>query len=120
MCVYVYIYMYACLIQVYSMDSVPLKMPQGAPQKVNEDIQVIVPDYLSILQETEVSVYVNMLRWATQSLCLCFSRSFLQKHRKFLFDHSFPVLEVAQTKSFTFFTKRGKLHPYRDLLPSWI
>lgn len=60
MCVYVYIYTYACLIQVYSMDSVPLKMPQGAPQKVNEDIQVIVPDYLSILQETEVSVYVNM------------------------------------------------------------
>lgn len=44
------------------MDSLPLKMPQGAPQKVNEDIQVIVPDYLSILEETEVSAYVNMLQ----------------------------------------------------------
>ncbi|XP_073319828.1 uncharacterized protein ubap1lb [Pagrus major] len=35
------------------MDGVPLKMPQGASQEVNEDIKVIVPDYLTILRETE-------------------------------------------------------------------
>lgn len=81
------IYTFACPIQVYSMDSLPLKMPQGAPQKVNEDIQdIIVPDYLSILQETDVSIYVNMSWWDTQSLCYALA----------LFDHFFPVLEVAQ------------------------
>ncbi|XP_059207289.1 ubiquitin-associated protein 1-like [Centropristis striata] len=35
------------------MDDVPLKMPQGPPQEVKEDIQVIVPDYLTKLQDTE-------------------------------------------------------------------
>lgn len=36
------------------MDSIPLKMPQGAPQTVSEDVDVTLPDYLRILQETEV------------------------------------------------------------------
>ncbi|KAG7235340.1 hypothetical protein INR49_002763 [Caranx melampygus] len=38
------------LIQI-SMDAVPLKMP--ILQEVQEDIRIIVPDYLTILQETE-------------------------------------------------------------------
>lgn len=52
--------MCACLIQVYSMDSIPLKMPQGAPQTVNDDVDVTIPDYLRILQATEVSLYVSI------------------------------------------------------------
>ncbi|XP_029318351.1 ubiquitin-associated protein 1-like isoform X2 [Cottoperca gobio] len=35
------------------MDGVPLKMPQGVSQEVKEDVEVIVPDYLSKLQDTE-------------------------------------------------------------------
>ncbi|XP_075947004.1 uncharacterized protein ubap1lb isoform X1 [Anarhichas minor] len=35
------------------MDGVPLKMPQGASQEVKEDVEVIVPDYLTRLQDTE-------------------------------------------------------------------
>ncbi|XP_034383906.1 ubiquitin-associated protein 1-like [Cyclopterus lumpus] len=35
------------------MDGVPLKMPQGASQEVHEDVEVMVPDYLSRLQDTE-------------------------------------------------------------------
>lgn len=38
------------------MDSIPLKMPQGASQTVNADVEVTVPDYLGILQETEASL----------------------------------------------------------------
>lgn len=47
--------MFACLRQVYGMDSIPLKMPQGV-QTVNEGVEVTVPDYFRILQETEVSL----------------------------------------------------------------
>lgn len=39
-----------------SMDGVPLKMPQAVSQDVRQLSEVIVPDYLTILQETEVSV----------------------------------------------------------------
>ncbi|XP_054477009.1 ubiquitin-associated protein 1-like [Anoplopoma fimbria] len=35
------------------MDGVPLKMPQGASQEVKDDMEVLVPDYLSRLQDTE-------------------------------------------------------------------
>lgn len=66
--------MCACHIQVYSMDSIPLKMPQGAPQTVNEDVEVTLPDYLRILQETEVSFYVSItvrLRVCVKCLHLC-------------------------------------------------
>ncbi|XP_068457677.1 ubiquitin-associated protein 1-like [Clinocottus analis] len=35
------------------MDGVPLKMPQGASQEVRGDVEVVVPDYLSRLQDTE-------------------------------------------------------------------
>ncbi len=42
------------------MDGVPLKLPQGASEEVKEDVRVIVPDYLTILQETEVSVFVSV------------------------------------------------------------
>ncbi|KAM8762929.1 uncharacterized protein ubap1lb isoform 1-T4 [Acanthopagrus schlegelii] len=35
------------------MDGVPLKMPQVPSQEVKEDIKVTVPDYLTILRETE-------------------------------------------------------------------
>lgn len=38
------------------MDSIPLKMPQAAPQAVNEGVDVLIPDYVTILQETEVSL----------------------------------------------------------------
>ena len=51
------------LSEVSSMDGVPLKMPQGAPQEVKEDVKVIVPDYLSILRETEVSVFPIILKY---------------------------------------------------------
>jgi len=37
------------------MDGIPLKMPQAAAlQEVKDDVRVTVPDYLTILQETEV------------------------------------------------------------------
>ncbi|XP_070690342.1 ubiquitin-associated protein 1-like isoform X2 [Pempheris klunzingeri] len=35
------------------MEGVPLKMPQVASQEVKDDVNVIAPDYLTILQETE-------------------------------------------------------------------
>lgn len=38
------------------MDGVPLKMPQAFPQEVKENVGVMVPDYLSVLQQTEVRV----------------------------------------------------------------
>lgn len=38
------------------MDSIPLKMPQCESLTVNEDVEVTIPDYLRILQETEVSL----------------------------------------------------------------
>ena len=37
------------------MEGVPMKMPEGASQEV-KDVEFIVPDYLSILQDTEVRV----------------------------------------------------------------
>lgn len=42
------------------MDGVPLKMPEGASHEVIKEVvkkEVIVPDYLTRLQETEVSVH---------------------------------------------------------------
>ncbi|KAM7015154.1 ubiquitin-associated protein 1-like [Tautogolabrus adspersus] len=36
-----------------SMDGVPLKMPQNVSQEVKDDVKVKVPDYLTILQNTE-------------------------------------------------------------------
>lgn len=39
------------------MDSVPLKVPQVVSQEVRQHVEVNVPDYLTILQETEVSVF---------------------------------------------------------------
>lgn len=44
-----------------SMDGVPLKMPQGPPQEVKEDVKIIIPDYLVILQETEVCMFLLFL-----------------------------------------------------------
>lgn len=44
--------------ELSSMDGVPLKMPQGSSQEVKKDVKVIVPDYLNILQETEVCVFL--------------------------------------------------------------
>ena len=49
------VFVCVCLNKLSSMDGVPLKMPQSLSQEVKEDIKVIVPDYLTILQETEVS-----------------------------------------------------------------
>lgn len=46
------------LSELSSMDGVPLKMPQNASQELKEDFKVIVPDYLTILQETEVSMFL--------------------------------------------------------------
>uniref|UniRef100_A0A671UHT7 UBA domain-containing protein n=1 Tax=Sparus aurata TaxID=8175 RepID=A0A671UHT7_SPAAU len=40
-------------IKLSSMDGVPLKMKMSLSQEVKEDIKVIVPDYLTILRETE-------------------------------------------------------------------
>lgn len=40
------------------MDGVPLKMPQSASQELKEDFEIMVPDYLAILQETEVSMFL--------------------------------------------------------------
>lgn len=46
-----------CVCQwLSSMDGVPLKMPQAVSQEVKQHVEVIVPDYLTILQETGVSV----------------------------------------------------------------
>lgn len=44
-----------CVSELSRMDGVPLRMPQGASQQVQEDVHVIVPDYLTRLQDTEVS-----------------------------------------------------------------
>lgn len=41
---------------VCRMDSVPLKVPQVVSHEVRQHVEVNVPDYLAILQETEVSV----------------------------------------------------------------
>lgn len=39
-----------------SMDDVPLKIPMVSAQAMEEDIGITVPDYLRILQETEVNI----------------------------------------------------------------
>lgn len=39
-----------------SMDEVPLKIPMVSSQAVEEGVEITVPDYLSILQETEVNI----------------------------------------------------------------
>ena len=44
-----------------SMEGVPLKMPEGLSQEVKDDVTMIVPDYLTILQETEVSMFLLYL-----------------------------------------------------------
>lgn len=38
------------------MDDVPLKIPMVSSQAVEEDVKITVPDYLGILQETEVNI----------------------------------------------------------------
>lgn len=38
------------------MDDVPLKIPVVSSQLVKEDVEITVPDYLGILQETEVNI----------------------------------------------------------------
>ncbi|XP_071373090.1 ubiquitin-associated protein 1-like [Centroberyx affinis] len=35
------------------VDGVPLKMPMGASQEAKEEVVILVPDYLTVLQETE-------------------------------------------------------------------
>lgn len=42
------------------MDGVPLKIPMVPSQAVEEDVNITVPDYLSILQDTEVSIPTPM------------------------------------------------------------
>lgn len=45
------------------MGDVPLKMPRLFSQAVEEDIRITIPDYLSILQETEVSIPTHFHDW---------------------------------------------------------
>ncbi len=52
------------------MDGVPLKMPQGASHELKEEVKVIIPDYLTILQETGVSV-VSSLSPCVLYVCMC-------------------------------------------------
>lgn len=53
------------------MDGVPLKMPQTVSQEVKQPSEVIVPEYLTVLQETEVSVQ-SIPYSETHSVC-CFN-----------------------------------------------
>lgn len=64
MCVYVHVNLMLVLVLTMNlsvevgankMDGVPLKIPHSASQKVKDDVKVVVPDYLTILQDTEVS-----------------------------------------------------------------
>ncbi|CAK6961983.1 ubiquitin-associated protein 1-like [Scomber scombrus] len=48
------------------MEGVPLKMPQGPSQEVKDDVKMIVPDYLTILQETEYEF--NQEKWVLTGL----------------------------------------------------
>ncbi|XP_076593115.1 uncharacterized protein ubap1lb [Chaetodon auriga] len=48
------------------MDGVPLKMPQSASQEVKEDIKVMVPDSLIVLQETEYEF--SLEKWVLTGL----------------------------------------------------
>lgn len=53
----VFTYIHVCMSRVGAgMDSIPLKMPQVVPQTTNDCVDVAVPDYVTILQETEVSL----------------------------------------------------------------
>ncbi|XP_031142751.1 ubiquitin-associated protein 1-like [Sander lucioperca] len=53
------------------MDGVPLKMPQSVSQEVKEDVEVIVPDYLSTLQDTEYKFHLE--NWVLTGLQSGFS-----------------------------------------------
>ncbi|XP_042270949.1 ubiquitin-associated protein 1-like [Thunnus thynnus] len=57
------------------MDGVPLKMPQVFPQEVKDDVKVIVPDYLTILQETEYEF--SLENWVLTGL----QSGFTNQHR---------------------------------------
>ncbi|XP_070822497.1 ubiquitin-associated protein 1-like [Chaetodon trifascialis] len=48
------------------MNGVPLKMPQNASQEVKEDIKVMVPDSLIVLQETEYEF--SLEKWVLTGL----------------------------------------------------
>ncbi|XP_053177751.1 ubiquitin-associated protein 1-like [Scomber japonicus] len=48
------------------MEGVPLKMPEGLSQEVKDDVTMIVPDYLTILQETEYEF--NLEKWVLTGL----------------------------------------------------
>ncbi|KAF1392528.1 hypothetical protein PFLUV_G00028950 [Perca fluviatilis] len=57
------------------MDGVPLKMPQSVSQEVKEDVEVIVPDYLSTLQDTEYDFHLE--NWVLTGL----QSGFISQHR---------------------------------------
>ncbi|XP_033483916.1 uncharacterized protein ubap1lb [Epinephelus lanceolatus] len=48
------------------MEGVPLKMPQGTSQEVKEDVKVVVPDYLTILRDTEYEF--SLEKWVLTGL----------------------------------------------------
>ncbi|TNN65377.1 hypothetical protein EYF80_024413 [Liparis tanakae] len=57
------------------MDGVPLRMPQVASQQVQQDVHVIVPDYLSRLQDTEYEF--SLENWVLTGL----QNGFTSQHR---------------------------------------
>ncbi|XP_026149718.1 ubiquitin-associated protein 1-like [Mastacembelus armatus] len=54
------------------MDGVPVKIPPAVPQEVREPITVTVPDYLTVLQETEYDF--NLENWVLTGLQSGFTR----------------------------------------------
>ncbi|XP_044058748.1 ubiquitin-associated protein 1-like [Siniperca chuatsi] len=68
------------------MDEVPLKMPLRASQEVKEDVKVIVPDYLTILQETEYEF--SLENWVLTGL----QSGFTGQHRPQLSSSSSGLL----------------------------
>ncbi|XP_018523446.1 ubiquitin-associated protein 1-like [Lates calcarifer] len=54
------------------MDGVPLKMPQAVSQEVKEDMKIIIPDYLTILQENEYEF--SLENWVLTGLQSGFTR----------------------------------------------
>ncbi|XP_058485421.1 ubiquitin-associated protein 1-like isoform X1 [Solea solea] len=68
------------------MDSVPLKMPQAVTQEVIEDIKVVLPDYLTILQHTEYEF--NLENWVLTGL----QNGFTSQHQPQLSSSSSELL----------------------------
>ncbi|KAG8001047.1 Programmed cell death protein 7, partial [Nibea albiflora] len=64
--------------ELCSMDDVPLRMPQGASQEAKEDVKVFVPDYLTILQETEYEF--SLEKWVITGLQSGFTNQQLPQH----------------------------------------